>query len=493
MADWERFFVDGPEAASGRCELVSGAVPPDLTGSFVRNGGGRFRVGRDRVGFFDAHSLVGAVGFRDGKAWWRAAMVDTPLAREEVAAGRVTRRRTWASGHGGWWMNALQGVAAEPASHDAFAWRGRLLASGVGASQALDRSLRTLGGTRVDPGATRAARAAPMPQLDPVTGHLVGFTLQSGGLRADHIGFVEAHADGTVRRAPWVALGGAGAVVHAVAFSARWYVAVELPGRLARLPALFGTSTLADALRAPDGATCTLVLAPRGRAGAPVRIPLPGAAAILHVANAFDDGGLLVVDAAVHAKPPDLGAVGLGAPPTGSPPALVRYVVNPDARTVAAEPVAGPASDCAAVDPRRRGARARWLWGPVPGDGPVPDFYGYYRGIARFEPGGAVADSWMAEGDGLVSPPALAPEAGSDAEGRGWLLAWVTRPEGTSVVVLDPLDLAAGPFAELALGVALPVPGHCRFLADFMVTAPDEDDWPVASREDAIRSISIGG
>jgi carotenoid cleavage dioxygenase-like enzyme len=473
----DRFYLDGPERAAGDVRTISGAIPPDLRGTVLRNGPGRFRVGADVLPFFDAHGMVAGRAFHEGQSWWRAARIQTPVAREEGAAGRMTRRRVLANLPGGWARNAfkLDVGAGNGANHDVFAWRGKIFATADPGIFSLDLALDTIGKVALDPGAPAGSGISPMPWVDPATGHLVGYTQHPGGLRPDKLSFFELALDGTVKRTPLVPLGAAPVLVHGHAFSASWYAVVEIPARLSLLPAVLGTQTIYQSLRWSD-ASSVLVVVPRAGGGRGARVELPGAKVIFHLFDAWDDGDVLELVAAVYADIPPLDAVAppeMGRVGSGAVPKLVRYRVDPrQGRLISQEPIGELAAEAGCIDGRFRARKHHLLFAPTPcgSTAPLDGFVGYFHGIARIDLRSGEASVWSAGEGTFVSPPTFAPRG--PEEGDGWLIAWTLTEGGTGAVILDARDVAAGPVAELALDVALPGASHVRWEQDVLVAAP---------------------
>ncbi|PNH06295.1 Apocarotenoid-15,15'-oxygenase [Tetrabaena socialis] len=82
MDAWDKGFAfNAREERAGVWlqQVTEGAVPPELVGTYFRNGPGRFRRGPDTVRHpYDGDGLVAAVSFPgDGRAWLRSAFVKT--------------------------------------------------------------------------------------------------------------------------------------------------------------------------------------------------------------------------------------------------------------------------------------------------------------------------------------------------------------------------------------------------------------------------------
>lgn len=128
-------------------DIVSGALPPALTGTLFRcvliinhescttphhsNGPGRFEVGADAPYShpYDGDGLVCAFTFSNGRAFFRSRFVRTPELHAELEAGRVLFRNAFATQRAGAaWANALDTYVKNTANTNVVCWGGRCLA-----------------------------------------------------------------------------------------------------------------------------------------------------------------------------------------------------------------------------------------------------------------------------------------------------------------------------------------------------------------------------
>ncbi len=477
---YDLFMTSRPQAHSFAVTRVEGAVPPELRGTLLRNGPGVFEVGRDTLNFFDGHALVAGLSFEEGAVRLRASMVESPLWKEESQAGRMTRRRPFTN-LPGTFANAFKLELGNNLAHDVYAFGSKVIVSNDPGHFALDpRTLAAVGEERWNGAAPKGTLMSPMPRLDPASGNLVAFVQDQKPGKTDRVRFIELDTSfREVRRTEDVTLGAGPVLLHGHAFSSRWYVVAELPARLALLPALFGTKTVYDSFRFPEGENPTLVLVARDGTSRSIRVPTPGTVAILfHCLNAFDDGDRLVLDCVVYERPLPMHAItsgarraelGLSGPTPASMPRLVRYVIDPErAKVVESRDLGDVPTEALDIDRRYRGKRHRYLYGPTPdpvGDEPVGAFFGHFHGVVRVDADTGAVDRWTAGPGRLCSPPAFAARPGSTAEGDGWLLTWVIDGEtgNTDVVIHDAQHISAGPVATLRLGVGLPGVSHSNF------------------------------
>lgn len=74
-------------------DVVEGEVPTDLSGTFLRNGPGRQRIGDQTYGhWFDGDGMICAFSFVDGRVHFRNRYVRTPKYVEETAAQQILYR-----------------------------------------------------------------------------------------------------------------------------------------------------------------------------------------------------------------------------------------------------------------------------------------------------------------------------------------------------------------------------------------------------------------
>jgi len=79
VSDFHRGFSGLLEEHSGWLSDVRGAIPPDLQGTFFRNGPGTMEVGGQRYGhWFDGPGMITAVTFRGGNPTFATATCEHP-------------------------------------------------------------------------------------------------------------------------------------------------------------------------------------------------------------------------------------------------------------------------------------------------------------------------------------------------------------------------------------------------------------------------------
>jgi all-trans-8'-apo-beta-carotenal 15,15'-oxygenase len=209
--------------------VISGALPPELSGTLYRNGPGRLRLGSSLKysHWFDGDGQVTAIRLdgKDGRVVVSSKLVRTPrLEKQQGSSDEFRTRGAWTQATP-WWRN-LAALPTNPANTSIVRWNGKLLALCEGGPP-----------MEIDPDTCDTVAAAPMgsPRLlgfgahckiDPEDGHLynVGTQLPLLDLRV-----FKLDANGKEVAAATVNLGGEVAFVHDFALSSRHLAIFVVP------------------------------------------------------------------------------------------------------------------------------------------------------------------------------------------------------------------------------------------------------------------------
>ncbi len=469
MIDYECVFENAVEEHGAFLDDVVGTIPRDLSGTILRNGAGRVTIGEDQVSFFDGSGLVAGMTFRDGRAFVRARFVDTPLYRAESAAGKQTARRVFTNlPRGGNRFNLNLG---NPAMHDAVHFGGRVLATDdPGYYQLDDKTLDTVGEDRWHGRVGKRDKMCAVPRVDPERGTLVSYRIQSGPF-GDRVTFFEFDRDWNVVSEVTHKLALGFGVTHEVAFTKKYYVLPEQPLTLSVGPALWGTRTPFDCVARKAGQNARVHLVPRdGEKARTVELDA-GVESLFHVANAFEDGEAVVVDATVYSAlasfayfaPPKLRAL-RGQPLTPTvPPRFVRYRVLGDRVT---QTTLAEASELPRINAAYEGRAYRnaYVLQMIAREG-NPDPFAWPTQLARIDVTTGEQTTWSAGAHRFVSQPVFAPGDSATREDDGYVLSWTVDGEAkkSEVVILRADALAKGPIATVRLNGFLGLASHSRF------------------------------
>ena len=163
----EAIYRSQPEEFAFRVERITGSLPQDLDGTFLRSGPGLMQVGDAYLNFFDGHALIAGVSFRGGQANFRSRFVHSPLYESETAQRTVLARRPFTN-RPKRWSNLFAIKFGNSAMHDVYAWgdgeQRRVVAGNDFGHYARDaRTLETLGPETWGGAAPAGSELAPMP------------------------------------------------------------------------------------------------------------------------------------------------------------------------------------------------------------------------------------------------------------------------------------------------------------------------------------------
>ncbi len=419
---------------------VEGALPPELTGRYLRNGPNPL-PGEPSRHWFVGHGMVHGVRLRGGRAeWYRNRWVRTKaLAGESMIKpdGTVDRSVGVANTH-------------------VIAHAGRIMAL-VESSfpHVLTPELATVGPCDFRGRLTTAMTAHP--KTDPVTGELHFFGY---GFAPPFLTYHRLSAAGELVTSAEIAVPGP-TMMHDFAITDRHAVFLDLPMTFSLDRMRTGMPYGWD-----DSYGARIGLMPLARPGEVTWFDVDPAY-VFHVGNAATDAdGRVVLDAARYA-PADAVAMwdGLGSDPAGPAAAaaitgfarMYRWVLDPASGTVTETLLADQAVEFPTVDDERVGRAARYR-------------YAVGRSaVVKFDVGTGAVTEHAVGADTVAGEAVFVPSACADrAEDDGWLLTITTRRDGSAsrLLVLDATDVAGAPVAAVTLPRGVPSGFHGSWIPD---------------------------
>jgi len=492
-ADWARGYESQPEEHAGWVSAVSGAIPPELSGTLFRNGPGLLDVGGRRLHHpFDGDGLVAAFSFVDGRCFYRSRFVRTAGYLAERRAGRLLFRGVFGTQRpGGWLANALDLRLKNVANTNVVHWANRLLALWEAAEpHRLDpRTLDTYGVDRLGGLLRDGEPFAAHPHIDPFCHWdggapcLVTFGVKPRFDGTSVLKIYEIGPDGLARRTQELEIDGF-AFLHDMAITPNYCVFFQNPLRYDPLPYLFGRQSAAQGLRSlPGQATSVLVVPRHPSLGEPRTFQAPPGF-VWHHANACEEGDTLHIDSVWYDRfesfspAGDFRALDFAQLPYG---VLARTSV--DLRTGATERRELGARCCEfpVLHPGRVGRDYRYVYTAA---ADAPEGPGILQTLWKVDVASGASEVWSPGPRCFAGEPVFVPRPRSAAvahlttpdvgdpigntgpgEDDGWLLALVYdgARHGTDLAILDARDLAAGPVATLHLDHHLPHGLHGSF------------------------------
>ncbi len=402
---------------------VTGTIPAELVGRFLRNGP---NPGADAIDggyhWFTGQGMVHGLRLNEGRAeWYRSRLVQGSGANTNVI------------GHAGMTMAIVE--------------------SG-GVPQDLTYTLEP-DGDNVSIGTGFTAH----PKLDPDTGELHAMCYDWARLR-DHIRYLVVDADGELASELAIPMPGM-SMIHDMSLTEHYAVIFDLPVTLSFVALGTGASFPFrwDADHEPR-----VGLLPRGGSAADiVWCPVqPGYA--YHPMNAYEDAaGNVIIDLARYERMFDQDVRG---PFGDSLPRLDRWTINPALRRVNEEIVDARAQEFPRIHPARNGKPYRYGYTVAVQDYGFPSIYKH-----DLDTGTAMQHDFGAGRHG--AEPVFVPRQGAVAEDDGYLLTFVfdASSKTSELVILDAQDLSRAPLARVHLPVRVPYGFHGNWVPD-SVTSP---------------------
>ncbi|HET9598469.1 MAG TPA: carotenoid oxygenase family protein [Anaeromyxobacteraceae bacterium] len=440
---------------------LEGAIPAELDGTLFRAGPALFASFGRRYGhWFDGDGAVSAVRFRNGAARGAVRLVQSDGLVTEREAGRPLFAGYGTRPPG---LRRFLGGLKNAANTAVLAWQGRLFALWEGGlpTEVSPADLATLGTD--DLGGVVVGAFSAHPHRVAGRGATYNFGVRYGARTV--IDLFELPDAGAPRRLATLPLAGA-TMIHDFIATEHHLVVFAPPLRLDVLAYAAGRSYERSLRWRPSLGTEILVIP----LAAPERVVRFAVEPFFqwHFANAFEEGGVLLVD---FARYPDFAtndyarSLMAGHPVRPRASTLHRAEIDVAARTARFEERAAIPCEFPRVAPAREGRRHRFVYAAEVSAERIAESALQDR-IAKIDVERGAAGR-LALGPGqTVSEPVFVPRPRGAGEDDGWLLTLVyDAPSHTShVAVLDARDLAVGPIARAWFDQHVPLTFHGAFV-----------------------------
>ncbi len=422
---------------------VTGTIPVELCGRYVRNGPNPFNPDPRGHHWFIGDGMVHGVRLQGGKAlWYRNRYIKSQdleaKGGPKAAPGPRRGRRDMVN------TNVIQ-------------HRGKTLAIVEAGSfpAELDENLETRAYT--DFGGTLTVPFSAHPHEDPLTGELHAICYD--GMTQDTVWHVVVSPEGKVVRQEPIPVQD-GPSIHESAITQKYVLVFDLPVTFS-MKALIGGAQFPYAWNPAHQARVGLL--PRGGTADQIAWCAVDPCYVFHVANSYDaPDGTVICDMSVHETMFAGGQDG----PNGKALGMERWIIDPVAGKVTRTTLDTAPQEFHRPDERFFGQPYRYAWslGLPSGDsaflGSAPiyryDLHTGKRQAHDFGPG-------KVPGEFVFVPRCV------DApEGDGWVMGYVidTASDTTDLVILDASDMAKPPVASVHIPHRIPPGFHGNWLPD---------------------------
>lgn len=428
------FYLDGvfapvPDEIDAYDLEVTGTLPPELDGRYLRNGPNP-RLGSDPGHWFGGAGMLHGVRLSGGRAeWYRNRWVTTDGATGEPITGPDGRdlRRTVANTHliehGGSLLALCEGglpyeVTGDLETKGAYDFGGRL----------------------------RTAMTAH-PKTDPITGELYFYGIS---MARPYLTFHVADANGGLINSIPVDVP-APTMMHDFAITEHYVIWMDLP-------VVFDRDRLGRRMPFDWSDTYGARLGVMPRTGGPVQWIEIDPCYVFHVGNAReDDHGRVLLDA-VRYSPQQFGRFWRPGSETGVG-VLHRWIIEPARGRITGQQLDDRSVEFPSINDHHVGRSNRYLYAVSDEDA---------GGVIKYDTVAQTSVSYRLDSPNHVGEAVFVPAAGAAGEDAGWLINIVTPYDGgaSSLMVLAAADVAAGPVASVRLPRRVPAGFHGSWIAE---------------------------
>ncbi len=405
---------------------VTGIIPGELAGRFVRNGPNPDDdPGGSRYHWFVGRGMVHGVRLDAGGAmWYRNRYVASPSGQTP---------NTSVIGHAGKTLAIVEsgGLPVE-----------------------LDYDL-----TSVNDELKMGGGFSAHPQLDPDTGELHAICYDWAALR-DHVRYVVIDAAGVLKSETKVALPGM-TMIHNMSITQHYAVIYDLPVTLSFLALGTGSSF---PFRWNDEYEARIGLLPRDGEDRDIIWSSVKPNYAYHPMNAYEDSeGRVVIDVVRYDKMFESDTNG---PFGDSLPRLDRWTINPVSQTVSEEIVDERPLEFPRCHPDLNGKPYRFGYS-------VAAQYDGFPAIYKHDVQKGVATQFSFNSGQHGAEPVFIPRESARSEDDGFLMTYVydTNRDASDLAIFDAQDLERGPVATVHLPVRVPYGFHGNWIPDHSESA----------------------
>jgi carotenoid cleavage dioxygenase len=448
-------FLEGPfapvtEEITAFDLPVTGQIPAELDGRYLRNGPNPLGLDDPNYHWFLGAGMVHGVRLRGGKAeWYRNRWV-----RSKAVAAQ--HHETWPDGP----VHENMDFAANTCI---IANAGRTLAT-VEAGPLpyeLTYELGTVGS--YDFSSTLPGGFAAHTKLDNATGELHAIAYFWAW---DHVQHVIVGADGKVARTTDIPVPD-GPMMHDFALTGKYVVLLDLP-------VTFSLNAVTEGKELPyvwnPGHQARVGLLPRDGSAGVHWIEIEPCW-VFHCLNAYDDGDKVVVDLCQYNQGFDVSTLWAAHGPV----TLDRWVIEPAAGKLAQQRLDDRGQEFPRIDDRIISRPHRYGYSAVIGEvvGAITaagDFGddAFTNAILKHDLAAGTVQAHKFGKDATVGEAVFAPSSPDAAEDDGYVMAFVHNPDrgAADLVILAAQDFTAGPVARIHLPARIPLGFHGNWLPD---------------------------
>jgi all-trans-8'-apo-beta-carotenal 15,15'-oxygenase len=475
--DWIQGYKSQPQEYEYWIDDIEGQIPPDLQGTFFRNGPGLLDINGQKIHHpFDGDGMVCAIKFDNGKAHFCNKFVKTEGYIAEQKAGKILYRGVFGTQKSGGILGNIFNLKIKNiANTNIIYWGGKLLALWEAAAPyRLDPStLETIGLDDLDgvlkPGEAFAAHPRIERGKNGNGDRLVNFAVKVG--LSSTITIFEFDSDGKLLHRHAHTFPGF-AFLHDMVITPNYCIFFQNPVIFNPLRFILGLRGAAECIQFIPNHPTQVILIPRNGNQEEVKVLEADPCFVFHHANAWEKEGEVFVDSICYESFPniDSGAdfreINFDSLPAGE---LWRFRLNLQEETVEKEVIESRCCEFPTLHPERVGESYRYLYigaaEAASGNAPL-------QVILKIDLVTKERQIWSAAPRGFVGEPVFVPRNSGKSEDDGWLLVLMYDAVNhrSDVVILDAVDISKGPMARLHLKHHIPYGLHGSFASNILLS-----------------------
>jgi len=403
---------------------VTGTIPEELDGRYVRNGANPVTGFSDHP--FAGDGMIHGIRLRDGRAeWYRNRYVQTPFIADPDRDLND--------------LESLTDMTSSKANTNVVGHAGRLLAlEELHCPYVLDGDLSTIGATDYD-GMLKGSFTAH-PKVCPVTGELIAFGYS---MLEPYLTYLRVSSGGELVQVENITVGGP-TMMHDFNITENHAIFMDLPAVFDIDKALQGDPPIGWS----DDYPARLGVLPRGGTDAEVVWYDIDPCYVFHPMNAYEEGDSIVLDVA------RLPYIWRHGPMDFPQPALHRWTIDTAAGTVAEEQVDDLAAEFPRVPDARVGLKHRfgYMMGNVDAS-TFEDPMSTNGSLLKYDRESGVRTSIAVGAGRLPGEAVFVPKDDSHSEDDGYLMTYVFDADtgASEFVIFDAASMSDEPVGTVQL------------------------------------------
>lgn len=460
---WQKGYESQPNEYSYWISDIEGRVPPELKGTFFRNGPGLFEINGQPIAHpFDGDGMICAFSFKDGNVHFKNKFVRTEGYVKEQTAGKILYRGFGTQKPGGWLKNIFDLRFKNVANTSVIYWHNKILALWEGGNPyhldpaTLDtKGLDTLNGI-LKP--NQPFSAHPKIFYNPETQQkiLINFGVVTNLSSQLHIWEIDQSEKLLATHQHQLS---GFPLLHDMLITPHYYIFFHVPFKIKPLPFLFGQKSIAECLKF-DSQSPTKLLVISRQSPHEMKIIETDPFFVFHHVNAWENEGKLYLDSicydsffetdsSINFREDDLD---LSYLPKGQ---LLRFEIDLVQEQASYKTLETTPLEMPIIHPEKQGYEYRYVYLNCADESTGSILQ---QGIRKIDMYTGDKQDFSVAPYGFVTEPMFIPSPNASTEDDGWVLTLVynAAEHCSELVVLDARDLTKDPVAKLKLSHPIP-------------------------------------